>query len=164
MFQHVVKACNSPLSVLAAKNSTRDFSSKFLNHVELLGRVGREPAKVGENDAVAFPFYTENVVKLKDGTFKTYPSWHRVLVAKKSIADAVFETVERGQRCYISGRIAYRAPEVTESGKMINSNQAVIICDQIIFLEKSRKQRTEETGETGGAESVIEPPKEAILN
>lgn len=94
-------------------------------------------------------------------TVKTYPSWHRVLVARKNLADAVFETVERGQRCYISGRIAYRAPEVSESGKMINSNQAVIICDQIIFLEKSKKQRIEETG---GVDSVMEPPKEAVFN
>ena len=139
VFQHVVKSSNSTLSVLAA----RDYSTKFVNQVTLLGRVGRQPAKVGENEAVAFPFYTENVTKLADGTYKTYPQWHRVLIGKRNLAQQVFEVVETGQRLYISGRIVYRAPEVNESGKLVNNHQAVIVADRVTFLEKSRRQENE---------------------
>ena len=41
-----------------------------VNHIELLGRVGAEPRKIGVNEAVAFPLFTETSAKLKDGTSK----------------------------------------------------------------------------------------------
>ncbi|XP_026280675.1 single-stranded DNA-binding protein, mitochondrial [Frankliniella occidentalis] len=142
MFQHVVRTCSSPLPVLTA-NSVRAMSA-FVNNVELLGRVGREPQKIGTNDAVAFPLYTESVVKLQDGTVKTYPCWHKVLVTKKELANIVIEALERGQRCYVSGRVAYRAAEPSADGRMVYNHQAAVIARRVIFLEKSRKRQAEQ--------------------
>lgn len=55
----------------------------------------------------------------------------------------VFNNVDRGQRVFISGRIAYKAPETVDGGKVIHSHEAAILADQIIFLEKSRKTADE---------------------
>lgn len=47
-----------------------------VNNVELLGRVGREPQRIGDNEAIAFPLYTESVLRFKDGTGKHEALYH----------------------------------------------------------------------------------------
>ncbi|KAK3932461.1 Single-stranded DNA-binding protein, mitochondrial [Frankliniella fusca] len=141
MFQHAVKTCTSFPAIYT--NQVRSVGA-FVNQVELLGRVGKEPQRIGANDAVAFPLYTETVVKLQDGSVKTYPCWHKVLVPTKLLANLVFDSLERGQRCYVSGRVAYRAAEQAEDGRMIYNHQAAIIARRVIFLEKSRKRQAEQ--------------------
>lgn len=150
-----------------------------VNQVTLLGRVGAEPRKIGTGEAVAFPLFTESSVRLKDGTSKllflfvapfyismksfeqfftfvtakTYSCWHKVLFVKKSLGDVVFNNVDRGQRVFISGRVAYKAPEANEAGRVVHSHQAAIIAEQVIFLEKSRKT-SEESREGEEKESL----------
>lgn len=63
----------------------------------------------------------------------------------------MFNNVDRGQRVFVTGRIAYKGPETTEEGKLLHSYQAAIIADQIIFLEKKR-----------AVEEVREEAKESI--
>ncbi|XP_034250806.1 single-stranded DNA-binding protein, mitochondrial [Thrips palmi] len=143
------QAVRSSSSSLTAAHVARAYSNgRYVNHIELLGRVGTEPRKIGANEAVAFPLYTESSVRLKDGSTKIYSCWHKVLFVKKTLGDLVFNNVDRGQRVYITGRVAYKAAESTEDGKQFHSNQAAIIAEQIVFLEKSRKTGEEPKEQT----------------
>lgn len=88
-------------------------------------------------------------------TVKTYPCWHRVLVLRKNHADIVFTQLERGQRCYVSGRIAYRAAEQNAEGKMVYNHQAAVVAQNVIFLEKSRRNQNDTTQSSEFANEAV---------
>ncbi|KAJ1529750.1 hypothetical protein ONE63_006500 [Megalurothrips usitatus] len=144
VFQQAAKSCSNSLPVFSA-GSARAYSNRFVNNVQLLGRVGREPQKIGTSEAVSFPFYTETILKFKDGTVKTYPCWHRVVVVRQGLSTVAVNNLEKGQRVFVQGRIAYRAPTVGEDGKMIHNHQAAVVAENLVFLEKSRKNLSVES-------------------
>ncbi|XP_019931280.3 single-stranded DNA-binding protein, mitochondrial [Aedes albopictus] len=107
---------------------------KTVNSVTLLGRVGADPQKRG-NDAhpvVTFSLATHSNYRYESGDWMQKTDWHRVVIFKPALRDAVMNYLRKGQRAMISGKITYG--EITDQeGKQRPTTS--IIADDVIFLQ-----------------------------
>uniref|UniRef100_A0A182VXF0 Single-stranded DNA-binding protein n=1 Tax=Anopheles minimus TaxID=112268 RepID=A0A182VXF0_9DIPT len=107
---------------------------KTVNTVTLLGRVGADPQRRG-NDAhpvVMFSVATHSNYKYDSGDWMQKTDWHRVVVFKPGLRDAVMSYLKKGQRTMITGKITYG--EITDQeGKQRGTTS--IIADDVIFLQ-----------------------------
>ncbi|EAT48883.1 AAEL000147-PA [Aedes aegypti] len=111
---------------------------KTVNSVTLLGRVGADPQKRG-NDAhpvVTFSLATHSNYRYESGDWMQKTDWHRVVVFKPALRDAVMSYLRKGQRTMISGKITYG--EITDQeGKQRPTTS--IIADDVIFLQNQNQ-------------------------
>ncbi|XP_058811371.1 single-stranded DNA-binding protein, mitochondrial [Topomyia yanbarensis] len=107
---------------------------KTVNTVSLLGRIGADPQKRG-NDAhpvVTFSLATHSNYRYESGDWMQKTDWHRVVVFKPALRDSVMNYLRKGQRAMVTGKISYG--EITDQeGKQRSTTS--IIADEVIFLQ-----------------------------
>ncbi len=116
--------------------------SRTINKVELLGRVGTEPEMRytrGGTAVTQLRLATER--RHKDG--ETTADWHSVVVWGKQ-AEAVNEYVGKGDRIYVSGRLAQNSWE-TEDGQRRHRTETH--ASEVVFLDPRRGGKQEQTGD-----------------
>ncbi|XP_055615472.1 single-stranded DNA-binding protein, mitochondrial [Toxorhynchites rutilus septentrionalis] len=107
---------------------------KTVNTVTLLGRVGADPQKRGNetHPVVTFSVATHSNYKYESGDWMQKTDWHRVAVFKPGLRDAVMSYLRKGQRTMVTGKITYG--EITDQeGKQRTTTS--IIADDVIFLQ-----------------------------
>ncbi|XP_060830742.1 single-stranded DNA-binding protein, mitochondrial [Bombus pascuorum] len=107
---------------------------KSVNQVTLLGRVGGEAQKRGneEHPVVIFSLATHSNYRYTNGDFMQRTEWHRICVFKPSLRDNVLNYLRKGQRIYVSGKITYGEFK-DEDGNTKSSTS--IIADDVIFFQ-----------------------------
>ncbi|XP_012137522.1 mitochondrial single stranded DNA-binding protein isoform X2 [Megachile rotundata] len=107
---------------------------KTINQVTLLGRVGIDPQKRGnqEHPVVVFSLATHNNYKYPNGDFMQKTEWHKVCVFKPNLRDAVFNYLKKGQRVLVSGKISYGEFKDEEG---ITKPSTAVIADEVIFFQ-----------------------------
>lgn len=106
---------------------------KTLNQVTLLGRVGGEPQKRGteQHPVVVFSLATHTNFKDESGDFTQKTDWHRICIFKPSLRDSVYNYMHKGQRVYVTGRLAYG--EIKDEAGNTRSATSIIAEDVIFF-------------------------------
>ncbi|XP_071877260.1 mitochondrial single stranded DNA-binding protein [Bombus fervidus] len=107
---------------------------KTINQVTLLGRVGGDAQKRGneEHPVVIFSLATHSNYRYMNGDFVQRTEWHRICVFKPSLRDNVLNYLKKGQRIYVSGKITYGEFK-DEDGNTKSSTS--IIADDVIFFQ-----------------------------
>ena len=107
--------------------------AKTINKVELLGRVGADPEMryTAAGTAVTQLRLATDRVR-KDGEAET--DWHSVVVWDK-LAEAVANYVEKGQRLYVSGRLAQNSWESDDGQRRYRTE---IHAQDVVFLDSAR--------------------------
>ncbi|XP_065221549.1 single-stranded DNA-binding protein, mitochondrial-like [Planococcus citri] len=106
---------------------------KTINQVTLLGRVGAEPQKRG-NEAhplVTFSLATHTNYKTDSG-FNQKTDWHRICVFKPNLRDNVSNYLRKGQRVYVTGKIMYGEIKDESGGTQATTS---ILADDVIFFQ-----------------------------
>ena len=89
------------------------------NKVELTGYTGMNPEltelKNGQKKA-SFSLATQDSYKNKQGEWVNNTTWHKVIGWGKT-ADAIMETVKKGTKVTLSGKIDYRSYEDKQGNK-----------------------------------------------
>ena len=107
--------------------------AKTINKVELLGRVGADPEMKytqGGTAVTQLRLATDRV--RKGGESET--DWHSVVVWDK-LAEAVANYVEKGQRIYVSGRLAQNSWTGDDGQRRYRTE---INAQEVVFLDSSR--------------------------
>uniref|UniRef100_A0A182IUX3 Single-stranded DNA-binding protein n=1 Tax=Anopheles atroparvus TaxID=41427 RepID=A0A182IUX3_ANOAO len=126
-------------NIKRAKTTCKETTSKkklllAVNSVSLLGRVGADPQRRGndEHPVVMFSLATHSNYKYDSGDWMQKTDWHRVVVFKPGLRDAVMSYLKKGQRTMVTGKITYG--EITDQeGKQRATTS--IIADDVIFLQ-----------------------------
>jgi single-strand DNA-binding protein len=107
---------------------------KTINTVSLLGRVGAEPQKRGsdEHPVVTFSLATHNNYKYENGDWAQRTDWHRVVVFKPALREAVSNYLKKGQRAMVQGKITYGEIQDAEGKTRLSTS---IIADDVIFFQ-----------------------------
>ena len=107
--------------------------AKTINKVELLGRVGADPEMryTGSGTAVTQLRLATDRVR-KGGESET--DWHSVVVWDK-LAEAVANYVEKGQRLYVSGRLAQNSWTGDDGQRRYRTE---IHAQEVVFLDSNR--------------------------
>ena len=107
--------------------------AKTINKVELLGRVGADPEMKytqGGTAVTQLRLATDRV--RKGGESET--DWHSVVVWDK-LAEAVANYVEKGQRIYVSGRLAQNSWTGDDGQRRYRTE---IHAQEVVFLDSAR--------------------------
>ena len=107
--------------------------AKTINKVELLGRVGADPEMrytQGGTAVTLLRLATDRV--RRGGDVET--DWHSVVVWEK-LAEAVAQYVEKGQRVYVSGRLAQTSWEGDDGQRRYRTK---IHAQDVVFLDSAR--------------------------
>ncbi|KAG4075601.1 hypothetical protein HA402_003426 [Bradysia odoriphaga] len=109
---------------------------KTVNNVTLLGRVGNEPQKRGneEHPVVTFSVATHHNYKYENGDWAQRTDWHRIVVFKPSLRESVLSYLKKGQRAMITGKISY-GEVVDQDGKPKLSTS--IIADEVVMFNNN---------------------------
>ncbi|XP_058465952.1 single-stranded DNA-binding protein, mitochondrial [Malaya genurostris] len=110
---------------------------KTINSVSLLGRIGADPQKRG-NDAhpvVTFSLATHSNYRYESGDWMQKTDWHRVVVFKPALRDSVMSYLRKGQRAMVTGKISYG--EITDQEGNQRATTSIIADEVIFFTNKS---------------------------
>lgn len=134
-----------------------------MNTVTLLGRVGVEPQKRGsdEHPVVTFSMATHNNYRYahrhcpgqhvqpiclqnhcircfsyENGDWSQRTDWHRIVIFKPQLRDAVMSYLRKGQRTMVSGKITYG--EITDQEGKTRLTTS-IIADDVVFLQGAER-------------------------
>ncbi|XP_014229429.1 single-stranded DNA-binding protein, mitochondrial [Trichogramma pretiosum] len=135
----LVNACKQmkSFSYVTARHSSNIETNnieKTINQVTLLGRVGADPQKRGneEHPVVVFSLATHLNYKYDKNDIMQKTDWHRVCVFKPNLRETAYNYLRKGQRVMVNGRISYGEIKSDEgTSKMATS----IIADDIIFFQ-----------------------------
>uniref|UniRef100_A0A1B6EXH5 Single-stranded DNA-binding protein n=1 Tax=Cuerna arida TaxID=1464854 RepID=A0A1B6EXH5_9HEMI len=111
-------------------------TEKSINQVSLLGRVGGEPQKRGndKHSVVVFSLATNNRYENTDGEQTMKTEWHRISVFRPALQDTVYTYLRKGQRVYVTGRISYS--EYKDNAGSTRQSTS-IIADDVIFFQSN---------------------------
>ncbi|KAJ6640197.1 Single-stranded DNA-binding protein, mitochondrial [Pseudolycoriella hygida] len=110
---------------------------KTVNSVTLLGRVGNEPQKRGneQHPVVMFSIATHNNYKYENGDWAQSTDWHRVVVFKPALRESVLNFLKKGQRALVTGKITYG--EVIDPQGKPRLSPSIVADDVILFQGSS---------------------------
>lgn len=116
-----------------------------VNQVTLIGRLGHKPEMRGteENPVTILSLATSFNLKTPAGNYVQKTDWHRISIFRPVLRDYVVNTMDKGDRLYIGGRISYGQyvpPGQTEPIKVTS-----IIADEVINLT-SRSSSAQNSG------------------
>jgi len=119
------------------ESARTSYGEKSVNSVTLLGRVGIHPQMRGseEHPVVSFTLATTIRYKPKNSSFDELVSktdWHNVAVFKPLLRESVYETVMKGNRVMVQGRIMYGTVEDKKTGQ-IRTTTTIVAEDVIRF-------------------------------
>lgn len=106
-----------------------------LNHVHLIGNVGRKPEIKSLQDGTKvakLSLATTETYRLKNGELESHTDWH-IIILWRSLAELAVTYLQKGSLIYLEGRIRYR--QYTDAGgqkKFVTE----IIGDRLIMLSK----------------------------
>ncbi|XP_076299013.1 mitochondrial single stranded DNA-binding protein isoform X2 [Lasioglossum baleicum] len=135
MFRNVMsKTMQSILGINCKQMCTDVKLEKTINQITLLGRVGNDPQKKGndEHPLVTFSLATHSNYKYGNGDFVQRTDWHKVCVFKPMLRETVTNYLKRGQRILVMGKISYG--EFKDSEGQTKYSTAVI-ADEIVFFQ-----------------------------
>lgn len=104
-----------------------------LNRVQIIGRVGQDPA-LGQ--ALKFSVATSDKWTDKNGAPQEKTEWHNI-VAFGKLAEIGAKYISKGDLIYIEGKLQTQSYEDKEGIKRYSTN---IIASNIQFLQSSNKQ------------------------
>ncbi|CAD7092560.1 unnamed protein product [Hermetia illucens] len=112
-------------------------TEKSINQVILLGRAGADPQKRGneEHPVVTFSLATHNNYRYESGDWAQRTDWHRIVVFKPQLREAVMEFLKKGQRTMVQGKITYG--EITDNEGKPRMSTSIIADDVIFFKERA---------------------------
>ncbi|XP_058806852.1 single-stranded DNA-binding protein, mitochondrial isoform X2 [Phymastichus coffea] len=107
---------------------------KTINQVTLLGRVGAEPQKRGneEHPVVVFSLATHINYRYDGGDLMQKTDWHRICVFKPTLRETVYNYLRKGQRVLINGRLSYGEIRDEEGNAKTTTS---VIADDIVFFQ-----------------------------
>ncbi|KZC09371.1 Single-stranded DNA-binding protein, mitochondrial [Dufourea novaeangliae] len=107
---------------------------KTINQVTLLGRVGSEPQKKGNNEhpVVMFSLATHSNYKYGNGDFVQRTDWHRICIFKPSLRETVLNYLKRGQRILVIGKINYGEFKDLEGQTKAST---AVIAEEVVFFQ-----------------------------
>lgn len=114
-----------------------------INQVTLLGRAGQDPQLRGtqEHSVTVFPLATSFTLKSPDGEYTQKTEWHRVTVFRPVLRDIVSQSIRRGDKVFVSGRISYSQYKDKNEATQRTAN---IIADDVILVSRSAARLAEE--------------------
>ena len=113
--------------------------AKTINKVELLWRVGSDPEMKYTASGIAVTQLRLATDRVRKGG-EAETDWHSVVVWDK-LADAVAQYVEKGQRLYVSGRLAQNSWTGDDGQRRYRTE---IHAQEVVFLDSARN------GNSGG--------------
>ena len=119
--------------------------AKSINKVELLGRVGADPEMKytqGGTAVVQLRLATDRARKNAEDT----TDWHTIVVWDR-LAEAVNQYVEKGQRLYVSGRLAQNSWTGDDGQRR---SRTEIHAQEVVFLDSNRNGNGNHGGNGSG--------------
>ena len=139
---------------------------KFLDRVQLMGRVGSDPrvnTELRDGDklvtGVTFKLGTKHVKKIThhDGSLsnKDEMLWHTIVIFRKSLQDYVLEWVTKGSRVVLDGDITYSGQE-SEDGTTRHFKN-IILRDLTKLSDGWREEQSvTDSNDTGSNEDLVD--------
>ncbi|XP_017757978.1 PREDICTED: single-stranded DNA-binding protein, mitochondrial [Eufriesea mexicana] len=130
----VIQNIRTVKNVLFSTNTENVKLEKTVNQVTLLGRVGGDAQKRGneEHPVVIFSLATHSNYKYTNGDFMQRTDWHRICVFKPNLRETVATYLRKGQRVLVVGKISYGEFK-DEQG--ITKPSTAVIADDVIFFQ-----------------------------
>ncbi len=122
--------------------------AKSINKVELLGRVGSDPEMKYTASGIAVTQLRLATDRVRKGG-ESETDWHQIVVWDK-LAEAVAQYVEKGQRLYVSGRLAQNSWTGDDGQRRYRTE---IHAQEVVFLDSARNGGGNHTG-NGSANGV----------
>lgn len=137
------------------------YYSKYMNKVQLIGNVGKEPdVRYFEADqAVAQVSLatTERGYTLQNGTkVPDHTDWH-TLVFYRGLAKIVEQYVHKGDKLYVEGRIRYRSYDDQRGARRYITE---ILVENMELLTPKSQQNTDSTPDTSDQSNQSQSDKE----
>ena len=107
--------------------------AKSINKVELLGRVGSDPEMKYTASGIAVTQLRLATDRVRKGG-ESETDWHQI-VAWDKLAEAVAQYVEKGQRLYVSGRLAQNSWTGDDGQRRYRTE---IHAQEVVFLDSAR--------------------------
>jgi single-strand DNA-binding protein len=114
-----------------------------INHVTLVGNLTKDPElkyTPSGTPVCQFSVATNRSVKQEDGTYKDFPTFHRVLVWQK-MAEFVSSKIQKGNKVYVDGRIENRTYEKKDGTIGYTSE---IVAQNVIPMSNGQKAARQE--------------------
>ena len=126
---------------------------KTINRVELLGRVGMDPEMRYSQGGTAI-----TKVRLATDRYRqngeTETDWHDITCWGK-LAEAVNQYVAKGDRLYVSGRLAQNSYETDDGQKR---HRTEIHAQEVVFLDSKNGNKAEGATADGGPTDADDLP------
>jgi single-strand DNA-binding protein len=138
------------------REKEKNFMSKTVNKVLLLGNVGKDPEIASTNGGTLvakLSLATSERFKDKQGAWQDRTEWHN-LVAYARGAEILRDYVHKGSKLYVEGRLTTRSWDDKESGRKMYRTEIVV--GDISLLS--------DNGRSGKAASDQRPPRDAQAN
>ncbi|CAB3368907.1 Hypothetical predicted protein [Cloeon dipterum] len=137
----LLKQIIQPARLASNAANTKEAPAKYektVNTVTLMGRVGADPQKRGneQHPVVIFSLATHLNYKYESGEQQQKTEWHRICCFRPGLRDLVYQYVQKGQRVYVTGRLTYG--EITDAEGVQRATTA-IIADDVIFMSGTPK-------------------------
>ncbi|XP_034191777.1 mitochondrial single stranded DNA-binding protein [Osmia lignaria lignaria] len=138
MFRRVIprimQSISAPKSVQMCTIVENVRLEKTINQVTLLGRVGAEPQKRGnqEHPVIIFSLATHSNYKYTNGDFMQKTEWHKICVFKPNLRETVLNYLKKGQRVLVAGKISYGEFKDEEGNPKPST---AVIADDVIFFQ-----------------------------
>ena len=115
--------------------------AKSINKVELLGRVGADPEMKYTQGGTAVTQLRLATDRVRKGG-EDATDWHSIVVWDK-LAEAVAQYVEKGQRLYVSGRLAQNTWTGDDGQRRYRTE---IHAQEVVFLDSAKGGNGADTG------------------
>ena len=122
--------------------------AKSINKVELLGRVGSDPEMKYTASGIAVTQLRLATDRVRKGG-ESETDWHQIVVWDK-LAEACANYVEKGQRLYVSGRLAQNSWTGDDGQRRYRTE---IHAQEVVFLDSARNGGGNHSG-NGSANGV----------
>ncbi|CAI8041343.1 Single-stranded DNA-binding protein, mitochondrial [Geodia barretti] len=119
---------------------------KYINRVQLLGRVGRDPEQRGDAyPVVFFPLATAHTIRSsnqdepvgeEEGSERVITSWHNITIGQPWFRKYVMDYVTRGSRVIIDGSLAYHKSTLPDGSVRVSAN---VKAKELIILSTPRQ-------------------------
>ncbi|GBP07009.1 Single-stranded DNA-binding protein, mitochondrial [Eumeta japonica] len=118
-------------------------TEKTINQVTLLGRVGSDPQKRGnqEHPVVNFSLATHFSYRYESGDILQRTDWHRISIFKPGLRETVYNYLKKGQRVYVTGKLSYGEVKL-DDGQVRTAS--TIVADDVIFFQNSPQESQEQ--------------------
>lgn len=129
---------------------------RSVNKVTLIGRVGRDPEVRGSQSrpVTMFSLATSVTLRSPDGTYRQITDWHRISVFRTNLQQWSANTINKGDKVYVTGSVRYGKYVDQETSEVNRS--VTIIADDVALLAKRLVDPVNEAEEREDPEPIDE--------